>query len=826
MNWFLRWMLRAVIGLGALLSVAIGLLWVLISGSLPDYDGNVQARGLAAPVTVIRDANAIPHIRAESPRDAWFALGMMHAQDRLWQMEVNRRAVQGRLSALFGARTVELDRLMKTLDLYGYARRSLVHQTPATRVALDAYAAGVNAWIRHVDANSLGRGAPEFFLFGDGFAPWTPADSLGILKMMAFRLTNSAREEVRRALFQLALPPERVRDILPDYPGEASLTVPRFSEEPDPGQRAGLPVPPQPLPEVDPLLAALGNPAGPEYSGASNAWVVDASRSSSRAPLLANDPHLWLSAPSLWYLASLRGGDLAGIGATLPGVPAIVIGHNGRVGWGLTTAQIDDQDLYIEKLNPADPGQYLTPVGWRDFETRRIRIEVAGEAPLVETVRTTRHGPVLTPQMYGVDAITPEAHVAALAWTALTDEDQALSALGLLLAAEDVEAALPAAEMVAAPGQVLTLADRREIAMTLAGRVPLRRAGNRAQGRLPVSGWLVTNDWDGMVPRDALPLLRAPEDGALATANDRLSDAPFPKHLGFDWAPPYRIARIRKELSGRRFHSRDSFVALQADTVSEMARSVLPLIARDLWWRSSAADQTGLRAEALALLGEWNGEMDQHSPEPLIFMEWMRRLTHRLAADELGGLFREAAGLRPLFVERVFRDLDGAGVWCDVIKTPEEETCAQIAAAALDDAMTSLSRAHGSTIAGWRWGEEHKAVHRHMPLGFMGWLGLAVNIEQETSGGTYTLMRGQVTGRGETPFANVNAAGLRLVIDFADLERSVWITATGQSGHPFSRWYDHMAEPWARGDMLPMSMSDEDVRGGSVGTLRLLPAAP
>lgn len=818
MNRILRWLLRGVLALAGLAAAALGLVWILVAGSLPDYDAEIETAGLSAPAEVIRDANAVPHIRAASAEDAWFALGLVHAQDRLWQMEVNRRAVQGRLSAIFGPRTVALDRQSKILDLYGHAKRSLTHQSPEVQAALTAYSAGVNAWIKQIDARSLGRGAPEFFLFTEGFAPWTPADSLGILKMMALRLTGAARSEVRRARFQLALPPERVRDILPEDPGPVQTVIPRFSEI-YPGAR---------FPKVrhaqaeDPLALALGAPPV-DRAGASNAWAVDASRSSQRAPLLASDPHLWLSAPSVWYLAGLSGGRLTGIGATLPGVPAIVIGHNGRIGWGLTTGNVDDQDIFIEKVSPSDPASYLTPLGWRSFETRRIRIEIDGARPLIETVRRTRHGPVLEGDMFGVDAVTPEGHVAALSWTALTDEDRSLTALHGLLGSNRVRDALSVAPLVAAPAQVVTLADAREVAMVLAGRVPLRQADNPVRGRLPSPGWKSVHDWVGDLPVEAIPSVRAPEEGAVAHANNRLTDAAYPEHIGYDWAPPYRIRRISKELSGRRFHSRDSFVALQADAVSEMARAVLPLVAQDLWWRSPVAAEDGLRGEALARLAEWNGEMDQHAPEPLIFSEWMRRLTQRLASDEIGPLIRELPGLQPLFIERVFRDIDGAGIWCDVTKTPEREGCPEIAAKALDEALGALARAHGRSLDGWRWGEEHRAVHRHMPLGFSDWLGLAVNIEHETSGGSHTLMRGLSAGSGPRPFENIHASGFRAVYDFADLDRSVWILSTGQSGHPFSRWYDHLAELWARGDMIPMSMDEEDARSGAVGVMRLTP---
>ncbi|MEO1602314.1 MAG: penicillin acylase family protein [Pseudomonadota bacterium] len=819
MTLILRWLMRGAILMLGLGAVGLVLAWSLVSGSLPEHSGRIAVSGIAGPVEIHRDANAVPHLRAGSEADLWFALGLTHAQDRLWQMEVSRRAAQGRLSALFGPRTLGLDRLARTLDLYGHARRAVAYQSAETQAALRAYSAGVNAWIRHVDAQSLGRGAPEFFLFGEGFEPWAPADSIGILKSMALRLSGSARQEVRRALFQLALPPERVADILPDYPVPAETAIPRYTQL-FPGARfAGLSGQP------DPLLDALGPAHRPEMAGASNAWTVDGSRSSSRAPLLANDPHLWLSAPSVWYLAGLKGGTVEGIGGTLPGVPAILIGHNGRLGWGLTTANVDDQDLFIEKLNPEDPSLYLTPDGWQPFETRRVRLEAAGEEPRFETVRHTRHGPVLTGAMFGADAVTPEGHVAALAWTALTDEDRGLSALHRLLAADTVSEGMRAARGVAAPAQIITLADRAEIGMVLAGQVPRRRLGNPVKGRLPSPGWKKMHDWEGWLPSSAIPRHRAPPEGALATANNRFTDAAYPDHLSFDWDAPYRIRRITKELSGRRYHSRDSFVALQSDTVSEMARSVLPLIARDLWWREGAQTSDGMRADAVERLADWSGEMEQHAPEPLIFAEWMRRLTHRLAADELGALIREVDGPRPLFVERVFRDIDGAAVWCDIDKTPERETCAQIASIALDDALARLSRDHGPTLSSWRWGAAHRAVHRHMPLGFSEAAGLFVNIEQETSGGDFTLMRGMSAGSGARPFENVHASGLRVVFDFADLDRSVMMISTGQSGHPLSRWYDHLAEPWARGDTIPMSMSDVDAQSGGLGTITLVPKA-
>ncbi|MGF1553455.1 MAG: penicillin acylase family protein [Paracoccaceae bacterium] len=824
----LTWALRLALVAGALAAGALALGVYLVARSLPEFEGDLVVEGLGAEARVIRDSHAIPHIRAESAADAYFALGLVHAQDRLWQMELNRRTAQGRLSTLLGERTVGLDRLVKTLDLYGHARRSLPYQSEDARAALEAYAAGVNAWITHVWREAKGRGAPEFFLFGgEGLAPWQPADSLAILKVMALRLTSAARDEIRRARLALALPPARLADILPDPPGAASAVIERYGALFE-GARFAAHAPPVP---PDPLVEALGPAWLPERAGASNAWVVDASRSASGAPLLASDPHLWLSAPPLWYLADLQGGDLAAMGGTLPGTPVVLIGRNRDVGWGLTTLTADDADLYVERLDPDDPARYATPEGWAAFETRPIRIEIDGAEALVETVRTTRHGPVLDRGLMGAEAVVPEGHVAALKWTALADEDRTFTAALALMRAESVTDAMAAAEEVRAPAQNVMLADRKgDIGMIAAGALPARRPGSPTRGRVPSPGWLASTDWTGLRPPEANPRFLNPREGAIANANNRVVAEPFPDHVSQSWDLPYRIQRLEKELSARAFHSLPGFTALQADAVSEMARAMLPLVARGLWWREGRdeASDTPARARrsaALDLLAEWNGAMDRHRPEPLIFAEWMRRLTERLAADELGPLMPLAAGIRPLFVERVFRDVDGAGVWCDVDKTPEREDCDTIAAAALDDALARLAADYGARMAGWRWGAAHVAEHTHLPLGHVEPFGALLSIRQESSGGDYTVMRGATRGQGERPFANVHASGLRMALDFADLDRSRVIVATGQSGHPLSRHYDDMAELWARGDAVAMSMDDADARLGGLGELRLSPAS-
>ncbi len=598
--------------------------------------------------------------------------------------------------------------------------------------------AGVNAYIRAVADEALGRGAPEFYLFSDKIAPWTPADSLAIAKLMALRLTDQAAAEVRRAALALRVRPDRLRDVLPDYPEpaliapKAALAGPRYA-----GWFGGAPFPLAQGPQGPQALAEAGR------GGASNAWALGPSRAAAGAPILANDPHLWLSAPSLWYLARLELPSGGVIGATVPGLPLVLIGRNAQLAWGLTSAYVDDADVYIERLDPEDPGRYLTPAGPEPFRERTETIRLP-EGEVEARLRWTRHGPVIPPEQMGVGDVTPEGHVAALSWTALTAEDTSFSAGFALMQAKSIEAGREAMRAHVAPAMNVFLADREDVGMQVAGRAPLRDPRSPGKGRLPSPGWISANDWRGYLDYDEMPSVMRPEGGAVANANNRTAEADYPRNLGFHWGDPYRIRRLEKQLAAREFHSLDSAVALQNDTVSEMARAVLPLIARDLWWTGPAAPSDPVEArrqQALEMLGDWNGEMSEHAPEPLIFYEWMRRLTVRLAEDELGPAIARIEGPQPVFVERVFRDVEGAAEWCDIDKTSRVETCAEIAELALDDALGALTERFGGSPIGWRWGEAHEVRHDHDVLGRFGLLSMAVNIRHEGSGGDYTLMR-------------------------------------------------------------------------------------
>ncbi len=815
----IQWLLRIATGLVILVVLAVGLIYYLASRSVPTYDNTLVTPAVTAPLEIVRDNANVPHIFGEHDEDVFFGLGYAHAQDRLWQMITLRRTVQGRLSEVFGAKTVEIDQLIRRFDLYSLASQSVAHQDDRTLVALRAYANGVNTRIDEINISSLGRGAPELFIFPQAIAPWQPADSLAVMKLMALQLSGHLEEEVLRARTSLALPdPERIIDLLPDAPGSGLAALPEYASiMPDSPRYAATNAMPQ---------TSLSPFPKRGLAGASNAWAASATRSASGGTLLANDPHLGLSAPAIWYLARLELENGGVIGGTIPGIPAVITGRSNNMGWGLTSSYLDDQDIFIEEVNTENPEEYRTATGFKRFETRKSIIQIKDEAPLTLTLRWTDNGPVLPGTFYNLGAITPPGHVASLSWTALSARDTSMSAAIAIMDAKTVADGLKAGENYIAPAQNLTLADDNTIAMQLIGAMPRRDVRHQSQGRMPSLGWRSENQWQGTFPYASNPSFVAPVGGIVGNTNNKIVDRPFPLHVSHLWGDSQRIQRWERLMQTREVHTRDSFIEAQLDTVSVSARALLPLIASELWFTGEAAPdgtRERQRQRALSMLSEWNGEMNEHLPEPLIYSAWVRALQDRMIRDELGPLADEFTHVEPLFIERAFRDVDGAAIWCDVVQSAPVETCADMARLALDDALIKIEERYGSQLEGLRWGSVHQATHDHQVLGEVPILRFFVNIRQSTSGGDNTLQRGRTSGTGSNPYANVHAAGYRGVYDFADPDSSVFVISTGQSGHFLSRFYDDLAQLWRRGEYIPMSLDADLARAAAVGVTKILP---
>ena len=792
MRFLFRILLLAVLGAG--LAAAGGTLY--LRQSLPVVEGRISIEGLGKEAEVLRDRFGIPHIFAASLEDAHFTLGFVHAQDRLWQMEMNRRIAAGRLAEVVGPPGLETDRFMRTLGVRRVAEANLRRFDAETLRLLGAYAAGVNAFIA--------SGAvlpPEFWILRVSPEPWTPADSVGWMKMMAWDLGGNWRSELLRLQLARRLPTARIQEFLPPYPGDAAVELPDLKkfyeglEKKSTGVAGKI--------GTDPFSQEMGSV--PIFGGASNSWVVSGARSATGKPLLANDPHLGLTAPPVWYFAHLHAPGLDVIGATLPGVPGIVVGRNERIAWGFTNTGPDVQDLYLERLDGK-------------FTEIEETIKVKGAPDEKLTVRVSRHGPVISDVSRAALAAVPRGHALAMAWTALAEDDLTMQA-GLRLArARNWQEFLGALKYLHAPQQSVTYADvDGNIGFIAAGRVPIRKLANDLKGLAPAPGWDVRYDWAGWVPFDELPRAFNPGTGSIVSANHKVVPPGYAHFLTSEWQPPYRARRIEALLQAQAKHDIPSFSRMHADVVSLAVQELLPFMLKT---EPSSEDGT----KALELLSRWDGTMAADRPEPLIATAWWRELARALYADELGDAFRANWQTRAVFVGNVLANRGGQARWCDDVRTRRSESCADVAAASLDKALADLRRRHGADMASWRWGEAHAAQHRHRPFTRNAVLARWFDINLPTPGDAYTVNVGRSDFNDEqAPFANRHAASLRAIYDLADLQRSLYIHSGGQSGNPFSKHYRAFAEAWAHGEYIPMVSERQRLEQAGVQRLVLAP---
>ena len=770
--------------------------YLYLRQSLPQTKGEIRVPGLSAPAEVLRDRYGIPHIFAASAEDASFALGFVHAQDRLWQMEMSRRIAAGRLAEIVGAGALETDRFLRTLGVRRSAEANLRSLDTETRKLLDAYAAGVNAFIASGPVLP-----PEFWLTGARPEPWTPADSVAWTKMMAWDLGGNWRNELLRMRLAKTLPLARIHELLPPYPGEKVPVIADLKELYSSMEREAV------------RLARFA----PDNDGlGSNNWVVSGSRTESGKPLLANDPHLGLTVPPVWYFAQLSAPDMQVIGATLPGVPGVILGRNERIAWGFTNTGPDVQDLYIEKLDAA--GGYLAPEGTRAFQVIDETILVKGADAEKLRIRVSRHGPVISDVMRTAQDLAPRGHVIAFAWTALAEDDRTAQAAHKFARAREWDGFLAAARDFQVPQQNIVYADvEGNIGFIAAGRVPHRRPTNDLKGMAPAPGWQEKYDWVGYIPFEQLPRSFNPESGAIVTANHRVTPPGYPHFISSDWQPPYRADRIQALLDEVPKHWVPSFARIQADVVSLAMRELLPKLL-------AARPRSEEARKALALLAKWDGAMAAERSEPLIAWAWWRELTRAIYADELGDAFRENWLSRAVFLGNVLSGDAEAARWCDDIRTPAVETCEEVLALSLEAALADLRRRFGNDQSRWRWGEAHRALHEHRPFSRQPLLAAIFNVGVASPGDTYTVNVGRNNLNDEDrPYANRHAASLRAIYDLSDLEKSLYIHSGGQSGNILSDHYKAFSEAWARNEYIPMRAERKTLEAEPHQLLRLLP---
>ena len=787
----------------ALVLIFISVLAYLFSAQT-SISGKRQIKNLGDSVVISFDESDIPHIKANSPADALFALGYLHATERSWQMEMNRRIGSGRLSEILGKDTVPIDRFIRTLGIKRAAERQYDRYPAATKHLLQSYADGVNTGNAH-----LGWALPiEYFLTGSRPGHWSPTDSVAWMLMMAYDLGGNWQKELQRLELSQFLTTKQVWEVIPLHNQNETLSNLDFVKlyrdlkvfNPKTGPAQGKS---KDLPATE--LAMHELPDGKDGIGSNN-WALSGKLTSSGKPLLANDPHLGLSAPAIWYFAHLDAPGMNVIGGTLPGIPGVVLGRTDQYAWTFTNTGPDVQDLYIEQIDPKNPAMYRGPDGPLSFKVRQEIIDIKGSTHLTFLVKETRHGPVISDAYARAKRTIDTDHYAlALRWTALDIENQSVAGLLALNQANNLDSFKQSLHKNYAPMQNVVMADvEGNIAYQAAGVAPKRTIQQGLYGVAPAIGWEKQYDWVGYVPYDHLPTSTNPEQGWLATANQKIVASNDSNPLTGDWDLPTRYGRIVDLIKSKSAHNLDSMKAMQADTLSLGATPLLELF-------KSSSPSHPLGVQALQISQGFNGDMKVDSAAALIFNAWADQLTRTLFS-RLSYLFTENYGARHFRLPLITQVQNPNSPWCDDPKTALVETCQDASNKAFDQALDYLSSEYGKDPGKWSWGLAHTALSEHRPLTKVPFLGSLFNLKTPFAGDSFSINVGRLQLlRSSNPYETLQAASLRTIYDLSDLEKSVFIYQTGQSGWVQSKLYRNMNPLWAKNDYLPLQMKPANI---------------
>lgn len=785
--------------------------WWRLRESLPQAEGSVAVEGLHAPASIERDERGVPHVLAQNDRDAFFAIGYLHAQDRMWQLELQRRMAQGRLSEVLGKDTVQQDMWFRTLGLSQSAREAWDALSPEARAALQAYADGINAWLAAEPKLPV-----EFAALSVKPEPWTVYDSLAWSKVFALDLGGNFRREIDRMLAAQMLDPARLRTLFP-HAKPADPAIARL----DPAALDGYA-------RMAELQAELErrNGLGGRFVG-SNAWAVSSRLTGDGSALLANDPHMGLRMPSLWYMAALKGDRLDVAGATLVGLPLVVFGRNAKIAWGGTNLMADAQDVYLEQVKPDDASRYLADGQWQPFLQREEVIKVreslpafmhAPIKPLRISVRATRHGPVIN------DMFQVFEQPASLRWTALDKDDTSFEAFFRLNYAGDWNEFDGALGYLVAPALNMLYADRAgHVGHLAAGRVPVRAAGD---GGAPVPGWTGEYAWTGSVSHADMPRVYDPPEGFVASANNDPTPPGYLPLISNDWAPSTRVQRIGQLIGEATAAKRPVDVALmqrmQADEHSESALRLLRVLLRH-------EPNNVYQHQAFAVLRTWDGRMDRDSHAATVFNVWLRFLKRRLVGVAFDGYWNRSRQSRVLQgmidgidPDTVVKMLSGqSGQWCRNRESTQPVDCDEVIDLALDDATRELRKMAGDSDDGWAWGEVHETVYQHAPFSNINVLKVWFERRIASGGSPDTLNVADYALGERGSYEQTFGAGFRQIVALSPRATThLHMNSTGQSGNAMSPHYDDMIEDFRDVRYAPMSAG-----GGERKRLRLTPAA-
>ncbi|HEX7974215.1 MAG TPA: penicillin acylase family protein [Anaerolineales bacterium] len=812
-----------------------------VRSSFPQVSGEIHLAGLNGPIEIYRTSLGIPQVYASTQHDLFFAQGYVHAQDRFWQMDFWRHIGSGRLAEMFGKSELKTDQFLRTLGWARVAQQELDNLDPNTKAILQAYADGVNAYLADHKGSALSLEYAILKLLTPGYQVenWTPLNTMTWAKVMAWDLSDQMGSEIQRSILLNSLTPEQVNELLPPFPSDHPVIVPT------PNTTSAKT---NPLSNQDTALAAALGPAlqalasrsasldallGPHNAGiGSNNWVISGKRTSTGKPLLANDPHLGAQMPSIWYEIGLycapKGPDcpFEVTGFSFAGAPGVIIGHNDRVAWGFTNVGPDVQDLFIEKINPNNPNQYEHNGKWEDMQLVQETLKVGGGSPVDLTVRYTRHGPIVSDtfgdlkdfgQKAGLDKVgvqVPAQYALALRWTAL-EPGSVFRAIWKFDAAQNWDEFRQAATFFVVPAQNLVYADvDGNIGYQTPGNIPIRAKGD---GTLPVPGWTDEYDWTGYIPFEKLPFAFNPPQGYIATANNAVVGPDYPYLITKDWDYGFRAARIVDMIEQSPGPITIEYIKkMQSDNKDLNAEALSPVLLQ--------VPLNDARLEkARTLLQNWDYQDFMDSAPAALFAVFWKHLLSDTFNNKLPEAYWPDGGDRWFEVLRQLVQQPDSK-WWDNPQTPAVETRDQVFKQALGEAVDELEKVQGSDQGKWNWGSLHTITFRNQSLGKSGVAPIEALFNRgpfRTSGGSSIV---NATGWESSKSYEVRSLpSMRMIVDLSNLQNSLTIHTTGESGHAYHPNYIDMANLWRLFQYQPMLWDRSQIESGASAHLRLLP---
>jgi penicillin amidase len=862
----LKKILFSLLSILLILVILVGMLSLLsVRQSFPITEGSVTTsniedtalitvRGVDQPVDIYRDSMGIPHIYAATLHDLFYSQGYVHAQDRFWQMDFWRHIGSARLSEMFGESQVETDAFLRTLGWRQIAESEWDNLSPESKAILDAYTDGVNAYLADHSGMELSLEYGILKLINPGYAvePWTPIHSLTWAKAMAWDLRGNMDEEIERSILLKTLSAEQVADLYPPYPLDHPVIVPEigdFSKSSTPRFDHAGSFPSLPslsvFENVKNNLAALDSVLGPSGTEiGSNNWAISGSRTVSGKPLLANDPHLTIQMPSIWYQIGLHCKprsdacpyDVAGF--SFAGAPGVVIGHNDQIAWAVTNVGPDVMDLYIEKVNPENPNQYEVNGQWLDMTLREEIIQVAGGDPVTVTVRATRHGPVISdtyePLLQNVKQVEgatpvkpyteqagiplPDPYVVSLRWTAL-EPGSVFEAIWGFDKARNWDEFREAARGFEVPAQNLLYADiSGNIAYQMPGKIPVRKNGD---GRFPVPGWTDEYEWTGYIPFEELPYQVNPPSGYIVTANNQVPPNGYTYPISTDWDYGFRAARIVDMIKNAPEPIDISyFQKMQGDAQNLSAEFIIPALAA-----ANPGFANPNEAIALNMLQKWNSQDSMESNAAAIYEWYWWDLLMDTFMDDLPEDYWPDGGDRWFEVMRQLVQMPNSPWWDDQTTEDKVETRDEILLRAFSETVSQLEENHGKDPARWpEWGELHTSTFRNATLGESGIAPIEALFNRgpfPTAGGA-SIVNATAWKVGES-FDVTWLPSMRMIVDLSNLNNSVTVHTTGQSGHAYHDHYIDMADLWRKIQYYPMWWEEASIINDSEGHFQFLP---